>query len=593
MSRPGRLREPGDQQTLYIVLTGLLLAVALAVGGAWVVARLTGAGPATSSFGSWVGALFSGEAAWNTMSTLVAVVILIVTAALSGTLIVLVRAKAAGRSRVDSLARAMSKPSDMAELETPHLEREAARLGVASVCGPGVPLGRAVATGRALGTSWEWTQMWIMGTRAGKTTCVCVPQILATGGSALITSNKPDIVTLTRGPRSFVGPVWVHDPQGLVQEPPTWWWSPLSYVTNLERADEMARLFVAAVRGDLSKLNHWDSEGMELLASLLLAGALGGHTIFDVYDWLLDPDDQTAEQVLIEAGQPLAANGLRAKRQLTAKQRDGVYGTARPFMGWVRSSTVAPWVTPGQGRVEFDPTIFVASRQTIYLLSKEGAGSAGALTAALTVAVVQAAEDRAIKQGGRLREPLLCVLDEAANVCRWPELPALYSHYGSRWIILNTILQTWPQGVKVWGEDGMKAMWSAANVGGFGRGQEDAKYLEDVSRLVGDRDVRTHSSTHNGGARSGRSSTASLRREKIFDVSDLRAFPTGRALLFASGTPTILAELVHYSELDEPEESLREPLEGCGLHGHQNVEQLLLPRDTFAGDPLVLDCVHP
>lgn len=34
-------------------------------------------------------------------------------------------------------------------------------------------------------------------------------------------------------------------------------------------------------------------------------------------------------------------------------------------------------------------------------------------------------------------------------------------------------------------------------------------------------------------------------------MSDLRAFPKGRALLFASGTPTILAELVHYTELDE------------------------------------------
>ncbi|MGC1207874.1 MAG: TraM recognition domain-containing protein [Ornithinimicrobium sp.] len=551
MSRPGRLREPGDQQTLYIALTGLLLAAIAAVAGAWLVARVTNVGPSAASFTSWVAALFSDEPAWNTMSTLVSVVILIVVAALVAVVTVLLRSQSAGRSRVDTSARTMSKPGDMAELEAPHLQREADRLGVAKVCGPGVPLGRAVSTGRPLGTSWEWTQMWIMGTRAGKTTCVCVPQILATGGSALITSNKPDIVTLTRGPRSFVGPVWVHDPQGLAQEPATWYWSPLSYVTTLERADELARLFVAAIRGDLSKLTHWDTEGMELLASLLLAGALGGHTIFDVYDWLLDPDDQSAEQLLTDHGQTLAANGLRAKRQLTAKQRDGVYGTARPFMGWVRSSTVAPWVTPGEGRVEFDPAAFVASRQTIYLLSKEGAGSAGALTAALTVAVATAAEDRAIKQGGRLREPILFELDEAANICRWPDLPNLYSHYGSRGIILNTILQNWPQGVKVWGEDGMKAMWSAANVGGFGRGQEDAKYLEDVSRLVGDRDVRTRSATHSGGSRAGRSSTVSLRRERIFDVSDLRAFPKGRALLFASGTPAILAELVHYSDLDE------------------------------------------
>ncbi len=69
---------------------------------------------------------------------------------------------------------------------------------------------------------------------------------------------------------------------------------------------------------------------------------------------------------------------------------------------------------------------------------------------------------------------------------------------------------------------------------------------------IGDRDVRTHSATHNSGKRAGRSSTTSLRREKILDVADLRAFPTGRALLFASGTPTVLAKLVHYSELDEP-----------------------------------------
>lgn len=68
---------------------------------------------------------------------------------------------------------------------------------------------------------------------------------------------------------------------------------------------------------------------------------------------------------------------------------------------------------------------------------------------------------------------------------------------------------------------------------------------------IGDRDVRTHSATHNSGKRAGRSSTTSLRREGFLDVADLRAFPTGRALLFASGTPTVLAKLVHYSELDE------------------------------------------
>lgn len=44
--------------------------------------------------------------------------------------------------------------------------------------------------------------------------------------------------------------------------------------------------------------------------------------------------------------------------------------------------------------------------------------------------------------GGRLGTPLLGVLDEAANVCRWRELPNLYSLYGSRGIVLMTILQS-------------------------------------------------------------------------------------------------------------------------------------------------------
>ena len=49
------------------------------------------------------------------------------------------------------------------------------------------------------------------------------------------------------------------------------------------------------------------------------------------------------------------------------------------------------------------------------------------------------------------------VLDEAANVCRWRELPNLCSHYGSRGILM-TLLQSWTQGVEVWGRDGMRKL---------------------------------------------------------------------------------------------------------------------------------------
>lgn len=64
-------------------------------------------------------------------------------------------------------------------------------------------------------------------------------------------------------------------------------------------------------------------------------------------------------------------------------------------------------------------------------------------SAAFTAAVVEAAEKvRPSQSGGRLATPLLGILDEAAKVCRWKALPDQYSHYGSRGIILMTILKS-------------------------------------------------------------------------------------------------------------------------------------------------------
>lgn len=186
------------------------------------------------------------------------------------------------------------------------------------------------------------------------------------------------------------------------------------------------------------------------------------------------------------------------------------------------------------------------SKHTLYLVSREGAGSARALTAALTVAVVEAAEQHAMTQrGGRLAVPMTVVLDEAANVCRWPELPDLYTHYGSRGILMSTFLQAWSQGVQVWGREGMDKMWSAANVRGVGRGVADPDFLDKVSRLVGDRDVVTRDRSR---SRSGVSVSTRNRRERILDTADLAAMPQGRAVLLVSGLPALLLRLVHWEE---------------------------------------------
>jgi len=132
------------------------------------------------------------------------------------------------------------------------------------------------------------------------------------------------------------------------------------------------------------------------------------------------------------------------------------------------------------------------------------------------------------------------VMDEAANVCRWRELPNLYSHYGSRGIVLMTILQSWSQGVEVWGRDGMRKLWSASNIKVYGVAQ--AEFLNELAQLVGE--YRYSNMTRSRSKQGTSYNHDDDRKERTLDVSDLAAFPRGRAIMFASGAPAALLETV-------------------------------------------------
>src|SRR5664280_2112486 len=163
----------------------------------------------------------------------------------------------------------------------------------------------------------------------------------------------------------------------------------------------------------------------------------------------------------------------------------------------VSAATSGPADPPpaDRGLAEFDPAGFPTSRQTLYLLSKDGGGSAGPLVAALTDRVLRAGVVAAERRAGRLDPPLLVLLDEAANICKIGDLPQLSSHLGSRGIVVLTILQSYAQGVGVWGQTGMRALWSAATVKIVGPGMDDADFAEECSRLIGDHDVAVDTHT--------------------------------------------------------------------------------------------------
>lgn len=546
MSTPNnRRRDPGgfgaETLMLLVGIGGAVAAIVVLNVAVRLGHQLDGTGVELPSdpFAFTLGVIL-GRVPWPASATWIVAVLLAIVLALVVLAIVGVVRYRKGRTRVDRASSYMGRGKDVEGLSKRNAQAQATRLGVTGSLG--VPIGKTLGQMPLYGT-WEDMHIDIWGPRTGKTTSRAVPAILDAPGGVLVTSNKRDVVDATRDVRAEAGPVWVFDPQGIALENPTWWWNPLSYVTDEVRAAKLADHFASGSRDPGAKTDaYFDPAGQDLLAGLLLAAALDVRPITDVYTWLTRPTEEEPIDILRRHGYDLTADQVRGVITAPEKQRGGIYGTAQQMASCLTNRQVAAWVNP-QGnpdlRPQFDPAAFVRDGGTLYSLSKEGRGTAGPLVTALTVAVVEAAEELAAgSAGGRLSVPLLGVLDEAANVCRWRELPNLYSHYGSRGIVLMTILQSWSQGVDVWGESGMRKLWSASNVKVYGGGVSEDAFLESLSRLIGDYD-RQASSVSSG--RGGRSVNQQLHRERILDVADLAAMPKGRAVVLSSGNrPTLI-----------------------------------------------------
>lgn len=547
--RAGRREQPADSQTTWLVLTGALLGL-IALVALWVVgAKLD---PTVSSNSANPVQLLVDQVRGRTpiggVQLLIFVLGLLVLAATGAALLWAWRRLNHGRSRVDHLAKSMSRASDFAPMMGKGALADAERLH-STKAGPGVPLAKLVANRQDLLASWEWVQIWMMGPRAGKSSCVCIPQILETHGPVLATSNKRDIVDMTRGPRSREGIVYVHDPQQIIGEEPSWWWNPLSFVEDMETAERLTAVFVAsATEAGTHHDAYFGADAKRALSMMFLAAAMNERPITDVFDWAQDPDDPTPRDLLLTSGHWDLGTALSSIQHLTPKQRDGVYGTLRPWLTVLSYAKVIPWISNPTfaNRPHFDHRAFATSTNTLYLVSMEGSGSARAITAALVMAVMSSAEKTASRSSdGRLATPMMAVLDEAANVVRWPELPDVYSHYGSRGIIVSAFFQSYKQGVESYGEKGMDKLWGAANIRVVGSGLSDDSLLPFVEKLVGSRDVLHRSSSTSKG---GRSTSTSMHRESILDVSDLGALPRGRAIMLSAGHEAALLELVHYSK---------------------------------------------
>jgi type IV secretory pathway TraG/TraD family ATPase VirD4 len=409
----------------------------------------------------------------------------------------------------------------------------------------GLALGRLARSGHRTGpavyASWEDTVVAFMAPRSGKTTAQAIPFVLSAPGAVIATSNKADLWAATASLRGASGGrVWLFDPQHITYQPQSWWWDLLHGLRSVEDSHRLAGHFVLTV-ADEHRRDLWGPAAQDLLAALFLAAASSGHTLHDVAGWLNEPAVPTPIELLADAKYTAMAASLRGAQNGAVETRDGIYQTARTAARAMTDPQIMAWVTPPQRGLlpVFDPDEFAASRDTLYLLSKSRSAAAP-LIAALSDTAMRAAERRAERLGGRLDPPLVVPLDEAANICRIADLPDLYSHLGSRGITPVTILQSYEQGVTVWGEQGMAALWGAATKKIIGAGVDSPRLTRDLATLVGQHDVPVRTLNYGDGRTS---ESVSLRRQDILEPAAIRALPPGTALLLATGIKPALIRL--------------------------------------------------
>lgn len=561
VARKSQTREPGP--TIALATMGL---IAAAVLGVWACVTL---GEKITASGQDVPGnpvvavidLAQGQIEWTTGATIVAVALVLIAGALLGGVAGALGRRQARKTRVDDVSQHLAGRADVKSLSAKSVTRANLSRGEATSV-PGVYIGKEVSTGQDLWGGWEDLHLDLWGPRQGKTSSRIIPMIRRAPGICISTSCKRDVIEATMPFRQQVGRVWVLDPQdkAVGLDTSRWYFDPLDFVRRDQwwdgNAEELAEIFNAATaRGEAgSDPNaYFYSQAVDLLASLFLAAAMEGRPITDVYGWVSNLEDSTPVEILSGSQWGPQAADLASKYRAEPRTRSNVFSAAKNMISCLGRRQIVRWLTPQAGAERFDPVAFASSNaDTLYLVSDEENPIGRPVTSILTVAVFKALVDRADTcPGSRLPVPVTAALDEIANIVRWPRLPDYYSTFGSRGIICDTVLQSYAQGVEVWGEQGMKKLWSAASIVVIGPGHKDYRFLDELAHLIGTHTEQQRSVSHGGGDR-GRSVSTQIVERQTLNAAELAALPFGRMIVLATGRRPILARMVRWDHQDLP-----------------------------------------
>jgi len=531
------------------IMTGLLALMSLL--GLLVAVHAGAAITPTEATYPWNPAALAGDflfrdAPWPPAATWTSLVALVLVVAVFAFLLAK-QAQWASTRRSNVALKHMATRKQSAVLRETARAAEAVQLHPAAVNLPaGERVGRIVGRGnRWVYQGWRDLGVYVFGTGRGKTSALVIRHMIEAPGAAIMTSNKVDGVRETLAGRAGHGQAFIFDPNHIYRRDarPDFVFNPLDYVQSAADARELAAIFEASTRkaSDRGGDSQFDTAGRDMLAYFFLAAALEHEPLSQVFAWIARAEGHEVQRILARHGRTGPSSTIEGILSWPEKTKGSVYATAQRMASALADDELLAW-TSAEGVRRFSPDEFISSTDTLVLLSKDGEGSGGAILTALIRAICKTAEHAAQSNGGRLTVPLVMELDECANIVRWPELPSVYSYYGSMGIILNSYFQSRAQAIDAFGKDGWQTLWDAAATRVFGGGSGDDDFLRSLAALIGEHDEITYGSST--GKDGHMSTSTNTRKVNTMDIAALGSLPEWRAVMFSSKCRPVLVNTV-------------------------------------------------
>jgi type IV secretion system protein VirD4 len=340
-------------------------------------------------------------------------------------------------------------------------------------------LGRA-QYGRRLYAAFELHRLLLAPPRTDKTGLLA-DWIIRHPGPVLTTSTRADLHQLTSPSRRFRGPVHVFNPEGVGDVPSTFAWDLLGVCTDELTAFKMADWLAGSTEG-YGDLAWFEEQGTISMSGLLLAAAMTGATLADVYQWTQRRGHERALAALAEHGNPQLHAAVRALME-DSKTAASIRTTIARSLKWA----VIPQLAAAADRCgTFSAREFALYGGSLHLIAS---GDSRSVITPLLRALASYVHYTAGLAGsrtaaGRLDPPLLMAMDEVAQVCP-VDLPSMLADSAGKGIVFVTVGHSLAKLEERYGKEGAANIWAISGVKMLLRGITEPQTLEDVSRVCG------------------------------------------------------------------------------------------------------------